>query len=80
MKKMCLPTALRPPPRYVFNHRGDTIKSCLHLECTFTRKCPLRDVLCFLHHTQNKLRVKQEPSHLDTFCEGSYLHVEKTTH
>lgn len=55
-------------------------KSCLHLKCTCTRKRLLRHVLCFLHRTQNKLRVKQEPNLLDTFCEGSYLYVEKTTH
>ena len=36
-------------------------------------------MLCFFHHTQEELREKQEPSFLDTFCTGSYLHVGKST-
>ncbi|CAN8214168.1 unnamed protein product [Coccothraustes coccothraustes] len=35
-------------------------------------------MLCFLHHPEQELRRKQEPSLLHTLCTGSYLDVEKT--
>ena len=50
----------------------------MQLECTCVREQPLGDMLCFLHHTQEELREKQEPSLLNTFCTGSYLHVGKS--
>ncbi|OXB51686.1 hypothetical protein ASZ78_006275 [Callipepla squamata] len=36
------------------------------------------DMLCFLHHAQDELSGKQEPSLLHSLCMGSYLHGEKT--
>lgn len=44
------------------------------------REWLLGNMLCLVHHTQEELREKQEPSLLDIFCQGSYLHVEETTH
>lgn len=76
----------RPPLRHTFHPEpGDTEemstrKSCLRveLECTCMREQLLGDMLCFLHHAQDKLRGKQEPSLLNSFCRVSYLHGEKT--
>lgn len=38
-------------------------------------------MLCFLHHSEEKLRREQETSllHTHTLCTGSYLNVEETT-
>ena len=77
---------VRPPPGHTFHVELDdaeetaTSRSCLRvqLECTCTRERLLGDMLCFLHHDQEELREKQGPSLLDTFCTGSYLHVEKS--
>lgn len=77
---------LRPPPGHTFHlELGDeegtrAKKSCVRveLECTCARERLLGDMLCFVHHAQEELREKQEPSLLDTFCQGSYLHVEET--
>lgn len=89
LEKMFPTTCLcpRPPLRHTFHPEpGNTEemsarKSCLHveLECTCMREQLLGDVLCFPHHAQDKLRGKQEPSLLNSFCRVSYLHREKTT-
>ncbi|XP_031458381.1 inositol 1,4,5-trisphosphate receptor-interacting protein-like 1 [Phasianus colchicus] len=78
---------MRPPPGHTFHPETDDTekmsarKFCLRveLECTCVREQLLGDMLCFLHHTRDELRRNQEPSLLDSFCRGSYLHREKTT-
>ncbi|OXB51710.1 hypothetical protein ASZ78_013133 [Callipepla squamata] len=56
-------------------------KCCVRveLECSCERERLLGDTLCFLHHAQDELSGKQEPSllHMEP-CMGSYLHGEKT--
>ncbi|KAI6079554.1 Inositol 1,4,5-trisphosphate receptor-interacting protein-like 1 [Aix galericulata] len=78
---------LRPPPRHIFHlelgAKGEMLSRkpglCMELECACARERLVVDVLCFLHHPEDKLRRRQEPSLLCTLCSGSYLHVEKTT-
>ncbi|NXR98882.1 IPIL1 protein, partial [Oxylabes madagascariensis] len=54
---------------------------CVELLCTCTRgQLGKEDMLCFLHHPEEELRWKQDPSLLHTLCTGSYLDVEKTVH
>ncbi|NXY10364.1 IPIL1 protein, partial [Pteruthius melanotis] len=50
----------------------------VQLECTCTREQQGEGMLCFLHHPEEELRSKQDPSLLDTLCTGSYLDVHKT--
>ncbi|POI31566.1 hypothetical protein CIB84_004683 [Bambusicola thoracicus] len=50
----------------------------VELVCMCTREQQLGDVLCFLHHTEEELSQKQDPSLLQTLCTGSYLDVQKT--
>ncbi|XP_040422451.1 inositol 1,4,5-trisphosphate receptor-interacting protein-like 1 [Cygnus olor] len=84
----CLLVPLRPLPRHTFHLKlgatGDkpARNSCLHveLECTCTRERLVGDMLWFLHHPEDELRRRQEPSLLHTLCTGSYLNVEETTH
>ncbi|XP_047908570.2 inositol 1,4,5-trisphosphate receptor-interacting protein-like 1 [Anser cygnoides] len=78
---------LRPPPGHAFHPElgaeGETSarKPGLHveLECACARERLVGDMLCFLHHPEDELRRRQEPSLLRTLCSGSYLNVEKTT-
>lgn len=68
-------------PRYIFHHGGDTSKEVLPASGVYLhKKTSAKGCAVFSPHTQNKLRAKQELSHLDTFCKDSYLHAEKTAH
>ncbi|XP_075609118.1 inositol 1,4,5-trisphosphate receptor-interacting protein-like 1 [Balearica regulorum gibbericeps] len=77
---------LKPPPGHSFHLDLGTEQemlvrnSCLRveLECTCTRQRRLGDMLCFLHHPEDKLMSCQEASLLQTLCTGSYLDVQKT--
>ncbi|NXQ28252.1 IPIL1 protein, partial [Alaudala cheleensis] len=76
---------LSPPPGHAFHVELDTagmlqrnLCVCVGLLCTCTREQLGQDMLCFLHHPEDKLRRKQEPSLLHTLCTGTYLDVEKT--
>ncbi|NWZ64640.1 IPIL1 protein, partial [Acrocephalus arundinaceus] len=79
---------LSPPPGHVFRLEPDAAgmlqrNFCVRVEllCTCTREqLGEEDMLCFLHHPEEELRRKQEPSLLHTLCTGSYLDVEKTVH
>ncbi|KAL2303607.1 hypothetical protein Nmel_008884, partial [Mimus melanotis] len=78
---------LSPPPGHSFHLELDTAgvllrKCCVRVEllCTCAREQLGEDVLCFLHHSEEELRRKQDPSLLHTLCTGSYLDVEKTVH
>ncbi|XP_065602674.1 inositol 1,4,5-trisphosphate receptor-interacting protein-like 1 [Cyrtonyx montezumae] len=79
---------LRPPPRHTFHLELGNAEEmsarkccvCMELECSCERERLVGDTLCFLHHTQDELSGKQEPSLLDSLCMGSYLHGEKTAH
>ncbi|NXO19520.1 IPIL1 protein, partial [Oriolus oriolus] len=55
---------------------------CVRVEqlCTCTREQLGQNMLCFLHHPEEELRRKQDPSLLHTLCTGSYLDVRKTVH
>ncbi|XP_064316092.1 inositol 1,4,5-trisphosphate receptor-interacting protein-like 1 [Phalacrocorax carbo] len=52
----------------------------VELVCTCMRERLVKDLLCFLHHSEEELRRNQDPSLLDTLCTGSYLDVQKTAH
>ncbi|NXH02864.1 IPIL1 protein, partial [Loxia leucoptera] len=78
---------LRPPPGHAFHLELDTAemlqrKFCVRVEllCTCARERLGKDMLCFLHHPEEELKMKQDPSLLHTLCTGSYLDVEKTVH
>ncbi|XP_053829649.1 inositol 1,4,5-trisphosphate receptor-interacting protein-like 1 [Vidua macroura] len=78
---------LSPPPGHAFHLELDTAgmlqrNFCVRVEllCTCTRERLEEDMLCFLHHPEEELRRKQDPSLLHTLCTGSYLDVEKTVH
>ncbi|NXM94647.1 IPIL1 protein, partial [Sylvia borin] len=78
---------LSPPRGHTFQLELDTagmpqrtFRVRVELLCTCTREQLGQDVLCFLHHPEEELRRKQEPSLLHTLCTGSYLDVEKTAH
>ncbi|XP_071881278.1 inositol 1,4,5-trisphosphate receptor-interacting protein-like 1 [Anas platyrhynchos] len=78
---------LRPPPGHAFHPelgaegempaRKPGLR--VELECACAREQLVGDMLCFLHHSEDELRRRQEPSLLRTLCSGSYLDVEKTT-
>uniref|UniRef100_A0A8B9BJ06 Mab-21-like HhH/H2TH-like domain-containing protein n=1 Tax=Anser brachyrhynchus TaxID=132585 RepID=A0A8B9BJ06_9AVES len=78
---------LRPPPRHAFHPElgaeGETPARKpglrVELECACVREQLVGDMLCFLHHPEDELRRRQEPSLLRTLCTNSYLNVEKTT-
>ena len=78
---------LRPPPGHAFHPElgaaGDTPTRNpglrVELECACERERLVGDMLCFLHHPEDELRSRQEPSLLRTLCNGSYLNVEETT-
>lgn len=79
---------LNPPPGHAFhlelNSAGQMAARtfCVRVElvCTCEREQLGEKLLCFLHHSQKKLRRQQKPSLLKTLCTGSYLDVEKTSH
>ncbi|XP_066042862.1 inositol 1,4,5-trisphosphate receptor-interacting protein-like 1 [Chamaea fasciata] len=78
---------LSPPPGHRFQLELDTagmpqrtFRVRVELLCTCRREQLGQDMLCFLHHPEEELRRKQEPSLLHTLCTGSYLDVEKTAH
>uniref|UniRef100_A0A8C5IIB2 IPIL1 protein n=1 Tax=Junco hyemalis TaxID=40217 RepID=A0A8C5IIB2_JUNHY len=81
----CMLVPLSPPPGHAFHLELDTAgvlqrKFCVRVEqlCTCTRERLGEDMLCFLHHPEEELRRKQDPSLLHTLCTGSYLDVKKT--
>ncbi|XP_066178284.1 inositol 1,4,5-trisphosphate receptor-interacting protein-like 1 [Sylvia atricapilla] len=76
---------LSPPPGHAFHL--DTAgmlqrNFCVRVEllCTCAREQLGEDMLCFLHHPEEELRRRQDPSLLHTLCTGAYLDVEKTVH
>ncbi|NWX62388.1 IPIL1 protein, partial [Promerops cafer] len=77
---------LSPPPGHTFHLELDTGAGMarrkfwvrVELLCTCMREQLGEDMLCFLHHPEEELRRKQDPSLLHTLCTGSYLDVEKT--
>ncbi|XP_014107351.1 PREDICTED: inositol 1,4,5-trisphosphate receptor-interacting protein-like 1 [Pseudopodoces humilis] len=78
---------LSPPPGHAFHLELDTAGTlqrnfcvCTELLCTCTREQLGEGMLCFLHHSEEELIRKQDPSLLQTLCTGSYLDVEKTIH
>uniref|UniRef100_A0A8B9I9N7 Inositol 1,4,5-trisphosphate receptor-interacting protein-like 1 n=1 Tax=Anser brachyrhynchus TaxID=132585 RepID=A0A8B9I9N7_9AVES len=78
---------LRPPPGHAFHTElgaaGETPAKNpglrVELECACARERLVGDMLCFLHHPEDELKRRQEPSLLRTLCTGSYLDVEETT-
>ena len=78
---------LRPPPGHAFHPELGAVGETparkpglrVELECTCAREQLVGDMLCFLHHPEDELRSRQEPSLLNTLCTGSYLDVEETT-
>ncbi|XP_066857493.1 inositol 1,4,5-trisphosphate receptor-interacting protein-like 1 [Anser cygnoides] len=78
---------LRPLPRHAFHLElgaaGETPAKNpglrVELECACARERLVGNMLCFLHHPEDKLRRRQEPSLLCTLCTSSYLDVEETT-
>ncbi|XP_069639068.1 inositol 1,4,5-trisphosphate receptor-interacting protein-like 1 [Haliaeetus albicilla] len=78
---------LNPPRGHSFHlelgNRGESparnSRLRVELECTCTREQLVEDMLCFLHHPEEKLRKNQSPSLLGTLCTGPYLDMEKTT-
>ncbi|XP_063009451.1 inositol 1,4,5-trisphosphate receptor-interacting protein-like 1 [Melospiza melodia melodia] len=78
---------LSAPPGHAFHLELDTAgvvqrKFCVRVErvCTCRRERLEEDMLCFLHHPEEELRRKQDPSLLHTLCTSCYLDVEKTVH
>ncbi|XP_054135035.1 LOW QUALITY PROTEIN: inositol 1,4,5-trisphosphate receptor-interacting protein-like 1 [Melozone crissalis] len=78
---------LSPPPGHAFHLELDTAGGvqrnfCVRVErvCTCRRERLEEDMLCFLHHPEEELRRKQDPSLLHTLCTGCCLDVEKTVH
>ncbi|XP_032840304.2 inositol 1,4,5-trisphosphate receptor-interacting protein-like 1 [Tyto alba] len=82
-----LPVFLWPPPGHSFSVELDTTGQLparhssirVVLECTCLREQLLGDMLCFLHHPDNKLPRDQSSCLLRTLCKGSYLDMEKIT-
>ncbi|XP_075004310.1 inositol 1,4,5-trisphosphate receptor-interacting protein-like 1 [Calonectris borealis] len=77
---------LRPPPGHSFSLEPDTTgqwparhsSTRVLLECMCSREKLLGDILCFLHHPDDKLPRDQSSDLLRTLCTGSYLDTEKT--
>ncbi|NXY39675.1 IPIL1 protein, partial [Pomatorhinus ruficollis] len=83
----CVLVPLSSPRGHAFHLELDTAgmlqrNFCVRVEllCTCTREQQGEDMLCFLHHPEEELRRRQDPSLLHTLCTGSYLGVEKTVH
>ncbi|NXJ94365.1 IPIL1 protein, partial [Corythaixoides concolor] len=74
---------LQPPPGHSFSQELDTTGQLparrvrLVRECTCTREQLLGDILCFLHHPDDKLLKDQSSYLLHTLCTDSYLDLEK---
>ena len=76
---------LQPPPGHSFSLELDTTGQLpawhsgvrVLLECMCSRKPLLGDVLCFLHHPDDKLPRDQSSYLLRPLCTGTYLDVEK---
>ncbi|XP_074947949.1 inositol 1,4,5-trisphosphate receptor-interacting protein-like 1 [Phalacrocorax aristotelis] len=81
----CLLVVLQPPPGHSFSQElGTTAQlparhSSIHvvLDCTCSREQLLGDILCFLHHPDDKLPREESSCLLRTLCTCSYLDVEK---
>ncbi|NXW17779.1 IPIL1 protein, partial [Circaetus pectoralis] len=81
----CLLLLLQPPPGLSFSLELDTTgqlparHSSIHvvLECRCSREQLLGDILCFLHHPDDKLWRDQSLYLLCTLCTCSYLGLEK---
>ncbi|NWR13221.1 IPIL1 protein, partial [Paradoxornis webbianus] len=79
---------LSPPPGHAFHLELDTAgmlqkNLCVRAEllCSCTREqLGEEDMLCFLHHPEEKMRRKQDSGLLHTLCTGSCLDVEKSVH
>ncbi|NXR30580.1 IPIL1 protein, partial [Zosterops hypoxanthus] len=76
---------LSSPPGHAFHlDTAGMLRSnfCVRVEllCTCTREQLGEDMLCFLHHPEEELRRRQDPSLLHTLCTGTNLDVEKTVH
>ncbi|XP_074442897.1 inositol 1,4,5-trisphosphate receptor-interacting protein-like 1 [Larus michahellis] len=77
---------LKPPPGHSFHLELGSKKDKLvrntrlrvELECMCRRERWLGDMLCFLHHSEDKLMTVQEASLLQTLCTDAYLDVQKT--
>ncbi|XP_075005106.1 inositol 1,4,5-trisphosphate receptor-interacting protein-like 1 [Calonectris borealis] len=77
---------LRPPPGHSFSLEPDTTgqwparhsSTRVLLECMCSREKLPGDILCFLHHPDDKLPRDQSSDLLRTLCTGSYLDTEKT--
>ncbi|KFQ41772.1 Inositol 1,4,5-trisphosphate receptor-interacting protein-like 1, partial [Nestor notabilis] len=77
---------LRPPHAHSFRLEIGTVaqmlrnKSRIHVEveCTCTREQTVGDMQCFIHDTEEKLRMNQKPTLIHHLCTGSYLDVKKT--
>ncbi|XP_033370622.1 semaphorin-3D isoform X1 [Parus major] len=78
---------LNPPPGHAFhpelNSAGQvaarTFSVRVELVCMCKREQLGKQLLCFVHHSQEELRRKRKRSLLETLCTGSYLDVEKTS-
>ncbi|NXN65411.1 IPIL1 protein, partial [Himantopus himantopus] len=77
---------LKPPRGHAFHLELGTAAempvkgSCVRveLECTCMSEHLVENMLCFLHHPEEKLKRNQGPSLLSTLCTGPYLDVQKT--
>ncbi|NXX13520.1 IPIL1 protein, partial [Podargus strigoides] len=78
---------LHPPPGHSFSLDMDTTEQLperhtsirVALECTCSREQLLGDILCFLHHPENKVPQDQSSVLLCTLCTDFYLDKEKVT-
>ncbi|NXE36724.1 IPIL1 protein, partial [Ptilorrhoa leucosticta] len=76
---------LNPPPGHAFhlelNSAGQMAARtfCVRVElvCTCTREQPGKNMVCFLHDSEEELKRNQVASLLYTLCTGPYLDVEK---
>ncbi|NXE82529.1 IPIL1 protein, partial [Cochlearius cochlearius] len=76
---------LQPPPGHSFSLELDTTGqlparlASVHvvLECTCSREQLSEDILCFLHHRDDKLPRDESSYLLRAVCTQSYLDVEK---
>ncbi|XP_023783182.1 inositol 1,4,5-trisphosphate receptor-interacting protein-like 1 isoform X2 [Cyanistes caeruleus] len=81
----CMFVPLKPPHGHAFLLEPDTMGEMsqrsmrirVELVCTCTRKQPDRNMLCFLHHSEEELKRNQMASLLHTLCTGPYLDGEK---
>ncbi|NWU93240.1 IPIL1 protein, partial [Upupa epops] len=80
---------LKTPPGHSFHlEQGPKRKvpeknSCVLVKsvCTCAREERMEDVLCFLHHSEEEIKSRQQASLLETLCTtSSHLDVEKTTY